>query len=73
MAGSEPASAAGSLPLMVQINVPTATVSPSLTLISASTPSTGEGTSALTLSVMTSSSDSYFSTRSPGCFSHLPT
>ena len=38
----------------------------------ASVPSNGDGTSALTLSVMTSSSGSYLSTWSPGCFSHLP-
>ena len=40
--------------------------------ISFSTPSNGDGTSALTLSVMTSSSGSYLSTWSPGCLSHLP-
>ena len=35
-------------------------------------PSNGDGTSALTLSVMTSRSGSYLSTWSPGCLSHLP-
>ena len=35
-------------------------------------PSKGDGTSALTLSVMTSSSGSYLATVSPGCFSQLP-
>ena len=35
-------------------------------------PSNGEGTSALTLSVTTSTSGSYLSTWSPGCFSHFP-
>ena len=35
-------------------------------------PSNGDGTSALTLSVMTSRSGSYLATWSPGCLSHLP-
>src|SRR5215217_6755963 len=48
------------------------TVAPSSTRISFRTPSYGDGTSALTLSVMTSSSGSYLATWSPGCFSHLP-
>jgi hypothetical protein len=36
------------------------------------TPLTGDGISAFTLSVITSASDSYFSTVSPGCLSHFP-
>ena len=48
------------------------TVAPSSARISFRTPSNGDGTSALTLSVMTSSSGSYLSTWSPGCLSHLP-
>src|SRR6185437_14642140 len=45
---------------------------PSSTRISLRTPSNGDGTSALTLSVMTSSSGSYLATWSPGFLSHLP-
>ena len=63
------AASAAPAPAIEQIRVPTATVSPSWTLISLRTPATGAGTSALTLSVMTSTSASYFSTASPGCFS----
>src|SRR5262249_44663745 len=48
------------------------TVAPSSTRISLRIPPNGEGTSALTLSVIPSRSGSYFSTVSPGCFSHLP-
>jgi len=57
---------------MIAISALFGTVSPSSTRIFVRTPSTGDGTSALTLSVMTSRSGSYFSTASPGCFSHLP-
>src|SRR2546426_6238655 len=53
------------------ISVPTVTVVPSLTLISFNTPASGAGTSAFTLSVMTSTRASYFLTWSPGCFSHF--
>ncbi len=35
-------------------------------------PSNGDGTSAFTLSVTTSTSGSYLSTWSPGCLSHFP-
>src|ERR671935_2386101 len=72
-----PGEGAGSLPLVgragegvaaptassiTAISVPTVTVVPSLTLISLSTPASGAGTSALTLSVITSTSPSYFLT-----------
>jgi hypothetical protein len=57
---------------MLKISVPTGTVAPSATLSSLMTPLTGDGISAFTLSVITSASDSYFSTVSPGCLSHLP-
>src|SRR6184192_214715 len=53
------------------ISVPTVTVVPSFTLISFSTPASGAGTSAFTLSVITSTSPSYFLTWSPGCLSHF--
>src|SRR5438132_3970616 len=53
------------------ISVPTVTVVPSFTLISFRTPASGAGTSAFTLSVITSTSPSYFLTWSPGCFSHF--
>src|SRR5436853_647927 len=53
------------------ISVPTVTVVPSLTLISLSTPASGAGTSAFTLSVITSTRPSYFLTWSPGFLSHL--
>src|SRR4051794_31240697 len=48
------------------------TVAPSSTRISRSVPSNGDGTSALTLSVTTSTRGSYLATWSPGCFSHFP-
>ena len=57
---------------MTAISALFGTVAPSSTRISFRMPANGEGTSALTLSVMTSRSGSYFSTVSPGCFSHLP-
>src|SRR5207249_5808432 len=57
---------------MTAISALFGTVSPSSTRISLSVPSTGDGTSALTLSVMTSSSGSYLATWSPGFLSHLP-
>ena len=47
------------------------TVAPSATLISLSTPATGEGISASTLSVEISNSGSSFSTGSPAFLSHL--
>src|SRR5580658_6650717 len=47
------------------------TVAPSSALISLSTPATGEGISASTLSVEISKSGSSFSTGSPIFFSHL--
>src|SRR6202022_888566 len=53
------------------ISVPTVTVAPSWTLISLSTPVSGAGTSALTLSVMISTRPSYFLTWSPGFLSHF--
>jgi hypothetical protein len=54
------------------MSVPTGTVAPSSTFSALITPVTGDGISAFTLSVITSASDSYFSTLSPGCLSHLP-
>src|ERR1700688_545435 len=58
---------------MIAIGAPVATVSPSLTISSRITPVTGDGTSALTLSVETSTNASYFSTESPIFFSHCAT
>src|SRR3990172_313159 len=52
-------------------SVPTATVSPSLTRIRTSTPSSGEGTSVSTLSVEISNSSSSRATCSPSFFNHL--
>ena len=66
---SPPASSAVS---MMAISALFGTVAPSSARISLRTPSNGDGTSALTLSVMTSSSGSYFATVSPGCLSHFP-
>jgi hypothetical protein len=57
---------------MTAISALFGTVAPSSARISLSVPSNGDGTSAFTLSVITSSSGSYFATWSPGCFSHLP-
>ena len=53
--------------------VPTSTVSPSWTRISARTPSPGLGTSVSTLSVEISSSGSSSAMVSPGCLSHFVT
>src|SRR2546430_11741558 len=55
------------------MTAPTRTVSPSLTAIFTSLPSNGEGISALTLSVTTSTSGSSRLTKSPSCLSHLST
>src|SRR5207342_2919792 len=49
---------------------PTATLSPSLTSCSVSTPATGDGTSTLTLSVSRLAIGSSAATASPGFFSH---
>src|SRR6185312_10185643 len=54
-------------------NAPTATVSPSFTTISPSTPAAGAGTSSVTLSVSSSTSGSSTATASPGFLNHLPT
>jgi len=54
---------------MTASGTPTATVSPSGTRISRTTPATGEGTSESTLSVETSKSGSSTATGSPGRFS----
>src|SRR6516164_4502001 len=51
---------------------PTATVSPSLAAMSASTPAAGAGTSIVTLSVSSSTSGSSTATASPGFLNHLP-
>ena len=71
-AGPEPLLAPSSAVSMTAISALFGTVAPSSARISFRTPSNGDGTSALTLSVMTSSSGSYLSTWSPGCLSHLP-
>ena len=57
---------------MIAISALLGTVSPSCARISLRTPANGDGTSALTLSVMTSTSGSYFATVSPGCLSQRP-
>ena len=57
---------------MIAISASLGTVAPSSARISLRTPSNGDGTSALTLSVMTSSRGSYLATWSPGCLSHFP-
>ena len=57
---------------MTAISVSLATVSPSWTRMAERVPSNGEGTSALTLSVTTSTIGSYLSTWSPTCFSQRP-
>ncbi len=51
---------------------PTATVSPSLAAISASTPAAGAGTSIVTLSVSSSTSGSSTATASPGFLNQRP-
>ena len=53
-------------------SAPTATVSPSLAAMSASTPAAGAGTSIVTLSVSSSTSGSSTATGSPGFLNHLP-
>jgi hypothetical protein len=78
-AGASPEGAAGfaaaapfSVSMMATM-VPTSTVSPSCTMISASVPAFGDGISASTLSVEISSSGSSRPTSSPTCFSHFET
>ena len=77
VAGSGGASSAAGAPTsapsgaIVASFVPTSTVSPSWTKISARTPVPGDGISVSTLSVEISSRDSSASTVSPGCFSHF--
>ena len=73
LAGAEGAAAAPPAVSICPITAPTLTVSPSATAILTSLPSNGEGISALTLSVTTSTSGSSRLTRSPSCFSHLST
>src|SRR6516162_4035214 len=64
--------AAGATPSLIwPRSVPTATVSPSLAAISASTPAAGAGTSIVTLSVSSSTSGSSTATASPGFLNHL--
>ncbi len=58
---------------MRQTTVPTATVSSGSTSSSTTVPATGEGSSASTLSVETSTSGSSFATVSPGLTSHSST
>ncbi len=69
---SVPPESASSSVSMTAISALLGTVSPSCARISLRTPAKGDGTSALTLSVITSSSGSYFSTLSPGCLSQRP-
>jgi len=57
---------------MIASTVPTATVSSSGTRIASKVPLSTAVTSVSTLSVITSSTGSYFATVSPACFSHLP-
>ena len=59
--------------LICPSNAPTATVSPSFTAMSESTPAAGAGTSSVTLSVSSSTSGSSTATASPGRLNHLPT
>ena len=72
-AAGAPSAAAGfaSPPLITATTVFTATVSPSWTFISDSTPEEGAGISASTLSVEISNSGSSRLTESPTCLSHL--
>ncbi len=65
-------SAASPSVAMIAICAPMWTVVPSSAVISLSVPAKGDGISALTLSVVTSTSGSYFSTVSPGCLSQRP-
>ena len=69
---SVPPESASSSVSMTAISALFGTVSPSWARISLSTPANGDGTSAFTLSVITSSSGSYLATLSPGCFSQRP-
>ena len=64
--------APSSLVSMMAISALFGTVVPSSARISRRVPSNGDGTSAFTLSVMTSSRGSYLATWSPGCLSHFP-
>ncbi len=59
--------------LMAPSRAPTATVCPSVTLMSPSTPEMGAGTSTVTLSVSSSTSGSSTLTASPDFLNHLPT
>src|SRR5205085_3418573 len=61
----------GALSEITAKRVPTSTVSPSGTRISATKPPAGEGTSESTLSVETSNRTSSGSTLSPTCLNHL--
>ena len=73
VAGGDCAAGEPSSPVFTSaMGAPMGTVSPSWAMIRSSSPATGDGTSIVTLSVTTSTSGSYRSTRSPGCFSHLP-
>ena len=58
--------------LIAPSSAPTATVSPSLAAMSASTPAAGAGTSIVTLSVSSSTSGSSTATASPAFLNHLP-
>src|SRR5438132_1084898 len=73
-AGAGAAAAAGAPATSIwAITAPTCTVSPWAAVILTSLPSKGEGISALTLSVITSTSGSSRLTKSPSFFSHLST
>ncbi len=72
-AGAEgPGDSAPSAVSISAIGVSLGTVAPSSTRMAVRVPATGDGTSAFTLSVITSTRASYFSTRSPGFFSQRP-
>src|SRR5208337_1273983 len=58
--------------LIAPSSAPTATVSPSLTATSLSTPAAEAGTSIVTLSVSSSTSGSSTATKSPAFLNHLP-
>src|SRR6476620_3838365 len=66
------AAAAAAPSLICPSSAPTATVSPSLAVISPSVPADGAGTSMVTLSVSSSTSGSSTATGSPGFLNHLP-
>src|SRR5262245_33134446 len=71
-AGAAAALAAPAPSLICPSSAPTATVSPSLAMISPSTPADGAGTSIVTLSVSSSTSGSSTATASPAFLNQRP-